>query len=198
MSAAEGTPEAKIVLLGATMVGKTTLVTRFITGEFDQSIKSTVGACYASKVVPIDGESIKLQIWDTAGQEKFKNLVPMYFRAAKVAILTFSVCDPESADEVIFWSNNLKQNTPGVMPALFVVANKIDLPDRKVPTEKGQQIAEEVGGEYVEVSAKDGFNIDNLLQKIGQAALKAVKNDAPQPKSQTINPVPKKKKDGCC
>lgn len=197
MSGVEGIPEAKIVLLGATMVGKTTLVTRFTSGEFDPSIKATVGACYASKIVPVDNETVKLQIWDTAGQEKFKNLVPMYFRAAKVAILTFSVGDTESSEEVIFWSNNLKQNTT-VMPTLFVVGNKIDLPDRTVSEEQGRKIAAEVGGEYIEVSAKDGINIDKLLNMIAQAALKAVKNDSPQPKSQTINPTPKKRKDGCC
>ena len=196
MSATDGIPEAKVVLLGSTMVGKTSLVTRFTSGEFDPSIKATVGACYASKVVPVEKETIKLQIWDTAGQEKFRTLVPMYFRGAKVAILTFSVCDADSQKEVLFWANSVKQGT-AQMPTLFVVGNKIDLPERTVSTESGKETANEVGGEYIEVSALEGTNMDQLLNMIAKAALTAVKADAPQPKTQTITPSGKKK-DGCC
>ena len=195
---ADSIPEAKVVLLGATMVGKTSLVTRFTSGEFDPSIKATVGACYASKVVPVDNETVKLQIWDTAGQEKFRTLVPMYFRGAKVAILTFSVCDTDSQKDVQFWANSVKQGT-AQMPTLFVVGNKIDLTDsRTVSAESGKATALEVGAEYIEVSALDGTNIDELLKKVAKAALAAVKSDAPQPKTQTITPSSKNKKEGCC
>ena len=194
----DGIPEAKVVLLGATMVGKTSLVTRFTSGEFDPSIKATVGACYASKVVQVDNETVKLQIWDTAGQEKFRTLVPMYFRGAKVAILVFAVNDVDSQKDVTFWANSVKQGT-AQMPTLFVVGNKIDLTDsRTVSTESGKETALEVGAEYIEASAKDNTNLDELLKKVARAALQAVKSDAPQPKTQTITTTNKKKKDGCC
>ena len=194
----DGIPEAKVVLLGATMVGKTSLVTRFTSGEFDPSIKATVGACYASKVVQVDNETVKLQIWDTAGQEKFRTLVPMYFRGAKVAILVFAVNDVDSQKDVTFWANSVKQGT-AQMPTLFVVGNKIDLTDsRTVSTESGKKTALEVGAEYIEASAKDNTNLDELLKKVARAALQAVKSDAPQPKTQTITTTNKKKKDGCC
>ena len=195
MSGTEGALEAKIVLLGATMVGKTTLVTRFTSGEFDPSIKSTIGACYASKVVSVDKETVKLQIWDTAGQEKFRTLVPMYFRGAKVAILTFSVIDSESRKEVEFWANSVKQSTSQA-PKLFVVANKIDL-ERTVSREQGEEMAKLVGAEYVEVSAMEGIGMEDLLNKIARASLEAVKLEAPQPKSAVITNT-KKKQGGCC
>ena len=195
---ADTIPEAKIVLLGASNVGKTSLVTRFTSGEFDPSIKNTVGACYASKVVQVDNETVKLQIWDTAGQEKFRTLVPMYFRGAKVAILVFSVVDVESQKDVAFWANSVKQGTAQT-PTLFVVGNKIDLAgSRTVSPESGKETALEVNAEYIETSAKDDTNLDELLKKIARAALQQVKSDAPQPKTQTITTTQKKKKDGCC
>jgi len=195
MSIGDTVPEAKVVLLGATLVGKTTLVTRFTSGEFDPSIKSTIGACYASKIVSVNNENVKLQIWDTAGQEKFRTLVPMYFRGAKVAILTFSVCDAETCNEVSFWANSVKQGT-SQMPALFVVANKIDL-DRVVSREKGEELAKEIGAEYYEVSAFEGKGVDELLQGVARSALSAVKTDSPVPKTAVITPN-KSNKGGCC
>lgn len=198
MASNDTIPEAKVVLLGATLVGKTTLVTRFTSGEFDPSIKSTIGACYASKVVPVDKEKVKLQIWDTAGQEKFRTLVPMYFRGAKVAVLTFSVTDIDSSNEVEYWANTVKNST-SQQPFLFIVGNKIDAEDeRKVTFEQGQKIAELVHGQYMEVSAKDGTNIEDLLNEIAKESLKAVKADAPQPKSTVIDGSKAKKSGGCC
>ena len=198
MSNTDSIPEAKVVLLGSTMVGKTSLVTRFTSNEFDPSIKATVGACYASKIVAVDNETVKLQIWDTAGQEKFRTLVPMYFRGAKVAILTFSVCDGDSQKEVLFWANSVKQGT-AQMPKLFVVGNQIDIADsRTVTPESGKETANEIDAEYIEVSALEGTNVDQLLNMIAKAALAAVKADAPPPKTQQITGKGKKDKGGCC
>ena len=193
----EGILEAKVVLLGATMVGKTTLVTQFTLGEFDPSIKSTIGACYASKIVTVDRETIKLQIWDTAGQEKFKTLVPMYFRGAKVAILAFSVCDTDSKKEVVFWANSVKQSSSQI-PKMFVVGNKIDLANNRVVSkEDGRELAKEIGADYFEVSAMEGTGVEELLSMVAKSALEAVKADAPQPKSAVITSS-KKTKTGCC
>ena len=190
-------PEAKVVLLGATMVGKTTLVTRFTSGEFDPSIKSTIGACYASKLVELPEGPIKLQIWDTAGQEKFKTLVPMYFRGAKVAILVYSVIDSDSKNEVEFWANSVKQATTGNTQLIFV-GNKIDMDsERTVQKSQGEELAKELGGAFIEVSAMENTNVQELLQLIGKKALEVVKSEEPQPSSQPITPSTKKKQ-GCC
>ena len=193
----ETIPEAKVVLLGATMVGKTTLVTRFTSGEFDPSIKSTIGACYASKLVETPSGTIKLQIWDTAGQEKFRTLVPMYFRGAKVAILVYSVCDADTKNEVAFWANSVKQATTGNTQLIFV-GNKIDRQnDRVVQTSQGEELAKELGGLFIEVSAMDNTNVQDLLDLVGRKALEVVKAEEPQPKSRTIAPTGKKR-GGCC
>lgn len=87
----ENVPEAKVVLLGTTMVGKTTLVTQVTTGEFDPSIKATVGACYASKTFEVRDKMIKLQIWDTAGQERFQSLGSSFYRGTDACILAFDL-----------------------------------------------------------------------------------------------------------
>lgn len=181
MSAQDQCPEAKVVLLGTTMVGKTSIVTRVTSGEFDESIKPTIGACYASKTFEIDGKSIKLQIWDTAGQERFKTLVPMYYRGSKVAIIVFSVIDEQSLSEVSFWANGVKAGA-SPPPALFVVANKIDLQDeRKITTEQGQEVASQFGATYFEISANTGANLDEMINKVASVALSQVKDDTPQP-----------------
>ena len=194
---ADNIPEAKVVLLGTSMVGKTTLVTRFTCGEFDPSIKSTIGACYASKLVEIPEGAIKLQIWDTAGQEKFKTLVPMYFRGAKVAILVYSVIDAESKKEVEFWANSVKQATTGNTQLIFV-GNKIDREsERVVQKSEGEELAKQLGGDFIEVSAKENTEVQHLLELIGKKALEVVKNEEPEPTTQTITPT-NKKPSGCC
>lgn len=181
MSAADQCPEAKVVLLGTTMVGKTSIVTRVTSGEFDPSIKPTIGACYASKTFTVDDKTVKLQIWDTAGQERFKTLVPMYYRGSKVAIIVFSVIDEQSLSEVSFWANGVKAGA-SPPPAIFVVGNKIDLQnERKVTTEQGQEVAKQFGAEYFEISATTGANLDEMIKRVATVALQQVKDDTPQP-----------------
>ncbi|KAH0787789.1 small GTP-binding protein [Histomonas meleagridis] len=176
---AETVPEAKVVLLGTTMVGKTSIVTRVTSGEFDPSIKPTIGACYASKSFDVDGKTVKLQIWDTAGQERFKTLVPMYYRGAKVAVIVFSVTDSASLGEIDFWATGVKSGT-SPPPVLFVIGNKIDLVDeRVVSTEQGQEVANKHGAEYFEISATTGDNVDKMIMRVAQVALNSIKDEAP-------------------
>ena len=198
MSGTEQCPEAKVVLLGTTMVGKTSIVTRVTSNEFDPSIKPTIGACYASKTFTLpDGKSVKLQIWDTAGQERFKTLVPMYYRGSKVAIIVFSVIDSASLNEVSFWANGVKAGA-SPPPALFVVGNKIDLEsERTVSTEQGKEIANQFNAEYFEISATTGANLEEMINKVASVALSQVKDDTPQP-SVTVIKSDGKGKQGCC
>ncbi|OHT06020.1 small GTP-binding protein [Tritrichomonas foetus] len=190
-------PEAKVVLLGTTMVGKTSIVTRVTSGEFDPSIKPTIGACYASKSFDVNGKTVKLQIWDTAGQERFKTLVPMYYRGAKVAVIVFSVVDAASLNEIDFWATGVKAGASPA-PLLFVIGNKIDLVDeRTVTEEQGQEVAKKHGAEYFEISATTGTNIDKMIARVAEVALAQVKDEQPQTSVVTIK-AEKNKKKGCC
>jgi small GTP-binding protein len=170
--------DSKIVLLGSASVGKTCIICRAVSDEFDKEMPATIGACYTSKELEIGDVTINLQIWDTAGQERFRTLAPMYYRNSIVALLVFSVIDDRSLQDVQTWAEEMKQQTEE-MPTLFVVANKIDLVDeRRVLPEQGQAIAKELGATYAEVSAKSGSGIDELFVNVAEESLKKLTADS--------------------
>jgi small GTP-binding protein len=187
----DGTPTMKVVLLGSTVGGKTTLVTRATSSQFDPSIKPTLGASYASTVVAIGSASIRLQIWDTAGQERFKTLVPMYFRGAAAAIVVFSLIDASSIRDVDFWANAVKQSA-FPPPAIFIAANKVDLADeRKVPAAEGQAIAKQYGAEYWEISAKSGDQVDEMINRIAEVGITRIACDTPKRPERAVSVLTK-------
>jgi small GTP-binding protein len=195
--AADDLPSAKIVLLGATMVGKTTLISRLTNGDFDPSSQVTVGPCYSSRVTEVGATRITLQIWDTAGQERFKTLVPMYFRGAAAALIIYSVVDATSFRDVAFWAARVKEdsNSP---PTLFLIANKTDLPQRQVSVADGQDAAKTHGAEFYEVSAASGVGLDEMIQRVAEVALASTE----EKKAATVikikdGPPPKKTKRPC-
>ena len=195
----EAIPEAKVVLLGTTMVGKTSIVTRVTSGEFDPSIKPTIGACYASKSFDVNGKTVKLQIWDTAGQERFKTLVPMYYRGAKVAVIVFSVTDAASLAEIDFWATGVKAGA-SPPPEILIIGNKIDLvEERTVSTEQGAEVAKKYNAEYFEISATTGANVEQMITRVAEVALSKV-DDASSPQVEVVPIVPDKQGKGkkCC
>lgn len=197
--------DSKIVLLGATMVGKTSIICRAVSEEFESDMPATIGACYTSKIIEVDGSTVNLQIWDTAGQERFRTLAPMYYRGSVVALLVFSVTEKESLTDVKNWAAEIKEQTDE-MPILFVIANKMDLVDeRQVSTAQGEEVAQELSAIYYEVSAKSGRGIDDLFIRVAEESLKKLKKDdgAPSNKGTTTNvsintKTNKGGKGGCC
>ena len=189
--------EAKVVLLGTTLVGKTTIVTRATTGNFDSSIKPTVGACYASRVFQLPEGTVKLQIWDTAGQERFKTLVPMYYRGSRAAIIVFSVADPASFEEVEFWARGATSACT-TAPAMVLVGNKTDLVhERCVSQDQAREMASRINARYFEVSALDGTGVEEMFGYVADVALQNVKKDQQQSETvvMTVNRKGAKK---CC
>ena len=166
--------DSKIVLLGATCVGKTSIICRAVSDEFDQEMPSTIGACYTAKTVTVNDTQVNLQIWDTAGQERFRTLAPMYYRGSQIALLVFSLTDESSLNDVKTWANEMKIQTDE-MPKLFVIGNKMDLVDeRAIPQEKAESVANELGAIYCEVSAKSGRGIEELFQRVAEESLKKI------------------------
>ena len=160
--------EAKVVLLGATSVGKTCIVTRATSDFFDPEQVSTVGASFSAKTVESDDCRVTLRIWDTAGQERFRSLAPMYYQGSQAAIIVFSIDSNDSFEEASQWVEELK-NHFDQMPHLYLVGNKADLIDRRLVTvENAQERADKMGATYFETSAKTGQNVEELFASIAE------------------------------
>ena len=165
---------AKVVLLGKTMVGKTSIVRVASTGIFDAEQGPTIGAGLTQREATIsDGTKIRLQIWDTAGQETYRTMAPLYYQNALVAILVFAMNDRASFDDLKSWIEELRVNLP-VLPSIAIVDNKNDLDDefREVPIHEAQQFAQSVNAELLRTSAKVNMGIDELFGWVAEEAAK--------------------------
>jgi len=156
----------KIVFLGDQGVGKTSIIKRFIYDTFDESNAATIGVDLISKTVTLQSKTIRLNLWDTAGQEKFRCLIPGYIRDAGVAIIVYDITKPESFDHVKSWVDEVKEARKEEV-LIAVIGCKSDLSDeRQVPDSEGKKIAQEYNGLFKEVSAKSGANIQEFFQDL--------------------------------
>ncbi|KAK8807451.1 hypothetical protein WA158_004218 [Blastocystis sp. Blastoise] len=158
---------AKIVFLGDTSVGKTSVTTRFVRDTFNQGTESTIGAAFSSKTLHTDVGSLKLDIWDTAGQERYRSILPMYYRDACAAIIVMSVIDPEPFPTVERWIADVRKNCDMRDVYIVLAANKADLVnDRKIFKEQLDVFCTDKGIKYFEVSALTGANINEMFVDI--------------------------------
>ena len=162
----------KVVLLGESGVGKTCIIARFINNTFEDNIMSTTGASYAGKTLTFDeyqGKSIKFEIWDTAGQEKYRSLTKIFYRDAKVIILVYDVTKEFSFNSLKdFWYKEIIENVDG-KPLFAIVANKIDLyEDQQVNNNEGKAFAEEINAIFQTTSALSDTGINILFENIGK------------------------------
>lgn len=163
--------DVKVVLLGQSNVGKTSIVHYLIGKKFEPNVSPTLGASYLSKTILVNNINVSLQIWDTAGQERFKVLTPMYYKGAHAAILVYSITDKNTFDEINYWVQSLKDNADGVTK-LFLVGNKFDLNlERKISELNGKEKAEEIKADFFETSAFNGYGIDDLFNTIAKEYL---------------------------
>lgn len=158
----------KLLMIGDSSVGKTSLVARFIDDAFVQSYTATIGIDSKSKLIDLDGFKVKLQIWDTAGQERFRTLTSAYYRGAQGIILTYDITRPDTFRNVSYWLSNVEEHAPpGVKKIL--IANKVDLyPDREVSTGEGQAQARNYDLQLFEVSAKTGERVREAFMAIAK------------------------------
>lgn len=155
--------EVKVVLLGHTGVGKSSLVLRFITNEFKPGTQSTIGASFMSKVMMVDQQPIKFQIWDTAGQEKYHSLAPMYYKGAAAAIIVYDITRQDTFDTLKEWVNELKEQGPENI-VMAIAGNKSDRADeRQVEAATAQNYAASIGASFMETSAKTKSNVDEIF-----------------------------------
>ncbi|KAF3779070.1 Ras-related protein [Nymphaea thermarum] len=159
---------AKLVLLGDMGAGKSSLVLRFVKGQFFEFQESTIGAAFFSQTLAVNDRTIKFEIWDTAGQERYHSLAPMYYRGAAAAIIVFDITNPDSFSQAKKWVQELqKQGNPNMVMAL--AGNKADLADkRKVTQEEARAYAEENGLFFIETSAKAATNVNEIFHEIAK------------------------------
>jgi small GTP-binding protein len=156
----------KVILLGPTGVGKTSLINSYVSGDFNDATKPTLGLGYVAKVVDACGEPVPLEIWDTAGQERFRSLSQLHFRDSSAVLLVFRIIDKSSLDDLNSYVKALAEQT-NAMPALFVVGNMVDRDaERAVEFDQGSAFATKILAEYFETSAKTGDGIKDLFMKV--------------------------------
>lgn len=156
----------KVVLLGSTFVGKTAIVERLINDDFTGDNETTIGVEFRTFPVQVGDVEVKLNIWDTAGQEKFRSVSKAYFRNALGAILVFSLTDQKSFDALDDWLNDL-QSLCAPNASIMLFGNKLDLTsERVISQEEANTFASRHDLEYIETSALDSTNIKESFTRL--------------------------------
>lgn len=175
----------KVVTLGNSNVGKTALVTRWLEDRFDTAFNPTVGAGFQVQPVDYEGRAYQLQIWDTAGQDQYRNTTALYCRNVKAALLVFDVTERTSYDDLEGWISLIRD---GMTTTPFVlVGNKTDLSsERRVDPDEAAMIADKYGATYLETSARTGSGVDEAFAALvrfacGGAVLKPKVTTTAQP-----------------
>ena len=161
----------KVVLLGNSGVGKSSIGLRFTENRFLEEQEPTLGAAYLSKTVSHDGKRVKINIWDTAGQERYRAMARMYYQDAQAAILVYDISARESFTELKNWHRELRENGPNQIcrshTGIAVAGNKSDLEDSEAvsPTE-AQKWADSIGASYFRTSTRTNHNIEALFRSV--------------------------------
>ena len=166
--------DIKLILLGETAVGKTSIINRYVEDSFSDSLMSSTSMTYVQKKLTLNRQKISLNIWDTVGQEKFRSLSKLFFKDTKIVILVYSIVDKKSFDNLGYWLNSVKE-TIGSDFILGVVGNKCDLfLEQKVDEELGVEFAKQNGGIFEQISAKENkAGLDNYITKLVMEYLKS-------------------------
>ena len=160
----------KCVLLGESGTGKSSLIERFITNTFKKDILSTLIGSFSSKLVYYEKEniSIRFDIWDTAGQEKYRSINKIFYQDAQVTFLVYDITQKETYDAIKgYWYQEVKDNSPEDA-IIFVLGNKSDLYEREaINEEDARKYAEDINALYKLVSAQNGEGIEDIFKMIG-------------------------------
>lgn len=193
--------KAKMVLVGSAHAGKTSIINKYIYGEFTPHTMPSTQPAFFQKNVYYNGTETQLEIWDTAGQEQYHALSPMFYRDAEVGLVVFDLTDSSSFSKSKQWVNELRQ-ARGDNITIALVGNKLDLASlRTVSLEAMNQFASSIGADAFETSAKTGQNIDLVFQSVvkklstGSKAVMTTKTKAGHRSSVKFDEPPKES--GC-
>jgi len=189
--------KAKMVLLGDTNVGKSSIVARLVKNEFAEfSCNPTIGASFSTHSVNLVDRVVTFEIWDTAGQEYYRSLTPLYYRGAHVAIIVYDITSEKSFTNARSWVDEL-QTSAGSQVVIGLAGNKVDMEEeRRVDRSGALKFAKEHGFIFLEVSAKTGENISQLFKQLA----KEVEVEPPVDIGQLLDlkSQTKKPKRNCC
>jgi small GTP-binding protein len=195
--------KSRVVLIGAEHTGKTCIISKYVSGEFFDKHVTTLSPAFVQKPVEVGGRPIMLEIWDTAGEERFKSLSHLFYRDAEAGIVVFSIIEPESiaraTEEIAVLS---KERSDQVK--VFLVGNKCDLAaERTVSAEDGRGLAQTVNAPYFETSAKTGVNIPELFMAVAESVAANKRTDEHPVRKRSVGDTvalatPTKKSSGCC
>ena len=163
--------EAKVCLLGDISVGKTSIASRFCQDHFSETYINTIGGAYQQKILEMeDTTKVKLHIWDTSGQDRFRAMTSLYYRDAQAAILVYDVGNNGSFENIKFWLNELTDKVDKDTMKIYLAGNKCDLPQEKrvISEEKAKNFANENNLKFFETSAKTGEGVSALFNEIAK------------------------------
>ncbi|XP_069897754.1 ras-related protein Rab-7b [Dipodomys merriami] len=165
--------DLKLIIVGALGVGKTSLLHQYVHKMFYEEYQTTLGASILSKTITLNDTTLKLQIWDTGGQERFRSMVSTFYKGSDGCILAFDVTDLESFEALDIWRGDvLAKIVPTELSyPMVVLGNKIDLADRKVSQEVARGWCRENDMPYFEVSAKSDINVVQAFEVLAAQAL---------------------------
>ena len=153
----------KLLLIGDSGVGKSCLLLRFADDTYTDSFISTIGVDFKIRTIELEGKVIKLQIWDIAGQERFRTITSSYYRGAHGIIMVYDVTEPESFKNISGWLNEITRHASEGVNRLLV-GNKADMEDaKKVTFEEGNTYANQLGIKFLETSAKSSHNVEQAF-----------------------------------
>ncbi|PIA19009.1 ras-domain-containing protein [Coemansia reversa NRRL 1564] len=153
----------KYIIIGDTGVGKSCLLLRFTDHRFLSSHDLTIGVEFGARIVPVDGKNIKLQIWDTAGQESFRSITRSYYRGAVGALLVYDITRRDTFEHVTTWLEDVRKHS-NTETTIMLIGNKYDLAaKRAVPYEEGSKFAEDNDLYFIETSAKTDDNVEKAF-----------------------------------
>lgn len=156
----------KLLVLGDSAVGKSSLLMRFCDDKFEQNFVITIGVDYKMKTIERHNKKLRIQVWDTAGQERFRTITPAYYRSAMGVIMTYDITDENSFNNVEFWMRNLAAHGDAEVQCVLV-GNKADLESkRQVPRERGEDLARKYDMQLFETSAKTASDVDSAFNHI--------------------------------
>ena len=191
----------KIMVIVETRVGKTSLIKKYTKNTFGGVYLTTVGIDFQEKIINSEGKVVKIQIWDTAGQDRFRNIAKNYFHTSDGFLLVYDITCRESFDKLNFWYEQIKLNAPEHTKCM-VIGNKCDLEEkREISKEEGDNFSKEQNIKFYETSAKEGINVNIIFQELSNEIIKDIKKNGQKNKSSSQflkKNNTKQKKKACC
>ena len=165
----------KVILIGDSAVGKSSILCKYADKEFRNSHISTIGVDFKIATIKVGLKKVKLQIWDTTGQERFKTIIRSFFRGVQGVFLVFDITDKSTFDNLSYWVEELNRYCPedsSCKKTIFVIGNKIDLEEKRtVSYDDANEYAKSIGARYFETSAKENIRISDIFYNLAYSAL---------------------------